>query len=241
MQIIKISTTRIAVLLVSLLNLVGCTSLSTVPGSCGSAPVSGVCLGAMSIPTKQSDVFSRASTQAIDAVHSEEFVRDLAIFKREFSHQGCHAAAWSNVDVGIVVKSLQGHIGGLEIETYGGPYGFLVHLFKDNVAFDGTDGGPIQLNRWALPRSSESIANTIAHEVSHRVGLMHPHSKKDFSTARCEPPYVIGSLVEKYLTGSSWAPTKDDCLLLSQFPLSKAQQITPADRLSFTSPRQSGG
>jgi hypothetical protein len=34
-----------------------------------------------------------------------------------------------------------------------------------NTAYDGATDGSIRLNRWALPRSEASVANTISHNA----------------------------------------------------------------------------
>jgi hypothetical protein len=44
---------------------------------------------------------------------------------------------------------------------------------------------------------------------------MGPHSDSEMSVARREPPYVIGSLIEKHATGPAWRASDDDCPLLT--------------------------
>lgn len=192
----------------------GCASLATVPGRCGSGSQSAICLGTMSVPATQTDIFSLSSQQAIDALYSQAFVDDLARFHRAHAGTGAHSSAWAGVEVGTTVDRLRRAVHGIEIKTYGGMRGWWVNFWFGNVAYDGATDGPIYLNRWALPRSSASIANTIAHEVGHRVGLTHPSSNSDLDIARCEPPYVIGSLVEKQIEGAAWKAGEDDCSLL---------------------------
>lgn len=88
-------------------------------------------------------------------------------------------------------------INGTYAETYGGIKGLWLFVFYHNIAYDGTESGPILLNRIPLKkRTSESIANTIAHEVSHRIGLTHPHSDSNLNIAYKEPPYIIGDIIE---------------------------------------------
>jgi hypothetical protein len=196
----------------------GCASIATVPGSCGSGDNAGVCFGSMWVPADHSDAFAKASQQVIDAVHSREFLQDLSVFQKQWGASGKHAAAWNGLHAPDVVAAMKLAMHGMGIETYGEVDGFFLRLTQGNMAFMGSPAGPIQMNRWALLRPSESLANTIAHEVAHRVGLMHPSSETDTAVAQCEPPYVIGSLVEKQLLGPGWRPGRYDCALLALPP-----------------------
>jgi len=182
----------------------GCASLTAINGSCGSHPNNNICLGEELIPEGQEELFRKSSNEVIDAIGSKEFRDDLGRFESLFSKEGPHSLAWSNINVETVPNALISEINGLKIETYGGIKGLFYKVFFGNVAFDGSLDGPIRLNRWALPRSSASIANTISHEAAHRIGLVHPNSGDDLDIANCEPPYVIGSLVEKMIAPNEW-------------------------------------
>ena len=135
-------------------------------------------------------------------------------FRDVHSDDGRHAAAWEGVDPDRTVIAMQAALDGQRVATYGGLRGWFLRTFFGNTAYDGSADGPILLNRAALPRSAPSIANTFAHEIAHRAGLRHPHSGSSLAVARCEPPYVIGSLVEKHASGAAWRAGPDDCHLL---------------------------
>jgi hypothetical protein len=181
---------------------------------CGSGAQSAICFGAIEVPDDQHATFSLAARQTVDAVHSREFAEDLRDFAARYGADGDHAAAWAGVDPVATIAALQAGVPGQKVATYGGLRGWFLRAFFGNVAYDGSADGPILLNRAALPRSAPSIANTFAHEIAHRAGLRHPHSSRNLATARCEPPYVIGTLVEKHAAGPDWRPDSDDCHLL---------------------------
>jgi hypothetical protein len=151
----------------------------------------------------------------VDALHSAGFEDSFARFRRDHAGSGAHAQAWTAAHDSTVPR-LRRVLHGLEIETYGGISGWWVNWLYGNLAYDGTEEGPIRINRWGLPRSSASIANTIAHEAAHRVGMSHPSYGSRTSVGLCEPPYVIGSLVEKQIVGSSWRAGENDCALLRE-------------------------
>jgi hypothetical protein len=202
-----------AVLVSICISLSSCASLTPVPGRCGSGPGTSVCLGTMTVPSKEADVFALASEQVVDALHSSAFEESFDRFRRLHANAGAHAQAWEAVNDSTLPR-LRRAVQGLEIETYGGIRGWWVYMVYTNLAYDGAEEGPIRINRWGLPRPSNSVANTIAHEAAHRVGLSHPSYRRDHSVGQCEPPYVIGSLVEKTIVGPSWKADKKDCTLL---------------------------
>lgn len=187
--------------------LYGCTSLTTInPGGCGSSPLDTVCLGETTVPTKQKELFLTSSNQAINVISSQAFKDELANFITLHSKTGKHSAAWLGVDTTSISDSLLQEVQGMKISTFGGIKGLYLKVFYGNQAFEGDGVGPILLNRWSLPRSSASIANTIVHEAAHRIDLLHPSVEKDSKVADCEPPYLIGSLVEKHISGVDWNP-----------------------------------
>lgn len=185
---------------------------------CGSGAQSAVCFGTIEVPDDQRAAFSLAARQVVDALHSGEFAEDLEVFIARHGTDGEHAAAWAAVDPAATIAALKAGIPGQRVATYGGLRGWFLKTFFGNVAYDGSADGPILLNRAALPRSAPSIANTFAHEIAHRMGLRHPHGSGDLATARCEPPYVIGTLVEKHAAGPDWRPDSDDCHLFRSRP-----------------------
>ena len=184
----------------------GCASFKTLePGGCGSSPNEHACLGKTVVPEQQADLFIRSSKLAIDAIASQEFKDDLARFVRDHTSSGKHSDAWVGIDASSIPDRLLKKTEGMQIATFGGIKGAWFAICCGTRAREGNSVGPILLNRWYLPRSSESIANTIVHEAAHRIGLTHPHSSSDSDIANCEPPYVIGSLVEKHITGADWS------------------------------------
>ncbi|KPH65636.1 hypothetical protein [Pseudoalteromonas porphyrae] len=205
---------KIATLTLSVLFITGCTSFTTVnPGGCGTSTLNTVCLGKTTVPTKHRKLFLVASNQAIDVISSHAFKNDLENFVKLHANTGRYSTAWLGIDTSTITDRLIQEIQGLQVSTFGGVKGLFYTVFYGTNAFEGDGTGPILLNRWSLPRSSASIANTIVHEVTHRIGLSHPSIKKDRKTANCEPPYLIGSLVEKHILEGNWDP-KGHCQLL---------------------------
>lgn len=208
----KFYAVALSVFVVSALS--GCTSLKVInPGGCGSNDHDSICLGKTNVPSEQVNLFLKASKQAVDAVASDEFRDDLTDFVKRHSGSGGHSSAWQGVEADTIPNRLLDEIQGMQISTFGGIKGLFYKLCCGTKAFEGDGVGPILVNRWSLPRSSASIANTIVHEAAHRIGLTHPHSSTNTDIANCEPPYLIGSLVEKQIPGAEWNPD-GDCSLL---------------------------
>jgi hypothetical protein len=198
---------RIVLIALLTLVLISCTSITTIDkGACGTGDASGICLGKQDVPEKQVNLFNKASQEVVDTLNSPQFIEDLSEFINKYSKHGAHSESWNGLDVTNVQNKLINEVNGLTIETYGGIKGGFLALFFGNKAFDGTKNGPIKLNRWALPAPSASIANTIAHEAAHRIGYSHPNSSQfgKLNIAFCEPPYVIGSIVEQILLGKEF-------------------------------------
>lgn len=150
------------------------------------------------IPCNKVKDYQLAIEQTIKAIYSDEFKKELDDYIKNNIGDGPHAKAWENVKASEVVKKMREQLNGTYVETYGGIKGLWLNLIFGNIAFDGTEDGPILLNRIPLKnRSASSISNTIAHEVSHRIGLKHPHSSKNLKIAYKEPPYIIGNIIER--------------------------------------------
>lgn len=183
---------------------------------CGSPPNESVCLGEIDVPDAHRSTFNQAARLAVNGLHSEEFERELAAFIRDHAASGPHSGRWASVEAGPIVARLRQGVKGQDIITYGGLIARMNYRVNGNLAYDGAETGPIKVNREALPRPAEEIANTIAHEVAHRIGLKHRRRGRS-EPARCEPPYVIGSLIEKWASAGRWRRRSgDDCHLLPE-------------------------
>jgi hypothetical protein len=182
-------------------------------GGCGSGEQSRICVGRIQVPASKLPLFQTASTQAVDALASPGFRADLAQFIAGLSPSDAHSAAWTNRDADALVAGLLRGVNGVPIKTYGGFWAYIIAKGPArNVAKEGKSGGPIRLNLHALGSSAE-IANSIAHEAAHRTPLLlgHPSYDSDVDVGYCEPPYVIGQLVQKQIQGAAWKPGDTDC------------------------------
>ena len=181
---------------------------------CGSPPHEQVCLGRLDVPAERRAAFLAASRSAVDALYSPGFESDLRAFIATHAHRDAHAERWSGVEADATIAALRRAIRDQDVSTIGGLRGWFSRRFFHNAAYDGRTSGPILFNRFALDRTVASLANTIVHEVAHRIGLSHRRQGRS-AAARCEPPYVIGSLIEKAIIGPRWRPSPDDCSLLT--------------------------
>lgn len=153
------------------------------------------------LPCKKVDDYRKAVDEVVNAIYSDEFEKRLAEHIKNGIGKGEHAKAWEGLEAKSIVKKMREQLNNTYVETYGGIKGLWLNVFFGNLAYDGTLDGPILLNRIPLKnRSSASIANTIAHETAHRIGLKHPHSNDDLEIAYKEPPYVIGDIIESIIT-----------------------------------------
>lgn len=180
------------------------------PGSCGtiSAEARQCCLGNMEVPQKHQQLFVDGSQKAIDIVYSQAFANYFTQYVAALPPKYKNNSPWHDVNAPQVVQALRQRLCGLTITTYGGISGLWVKTFYGNIAYDGEGAQPntpIRINRWGLAnRDAADVANTIAHEAAHRVGLTHPSSDKNLSLANCEPPYIIGRIVEALARGKQW-------------------------------------
>lgn len=199
----------------------GCTTTRTVSGLCGSPPHQATCLGPMTVREDSADEYRAASRMAIDGVASPGFAVDLEQFLASSARSGRHAAAWAGVsDARQVVSGLMEGLQGVAVHTLSDASSLWWKLksWGTNNALEGDGDGPILVNAY-YKADSATFANTIAHEAAHRgpLRLSHPHYGSDNTAGLCEPPYVIGSLVQKQAEGSRWSP-KGHCPLLSGEP-----------------------
>lgn len=149
------------------------------------------------IPCKKVVEYEEAVKLSVNAIYSQKFEIELENYIKDSIGSGQHAKAWKGLVAKEIVDKMRVQVNGEYIETYGGAIGWFRYTFYDNIAYDGTANGPILLNRIPLKhRNAASIANTIAHETAHRIGLIHPNSNIDLKIAYKEPPYVIGDIIE---------------------------------------------
>jgi hypothetical protein len=187
-----------------------CTTTRSVQGLCGSQPNQSVCLGKMNVRDDRVTEFQASSRMTIDAIASDGFLRDLDWFVTNHARTGGHEKAWRPVtDARSVVAGLLAGISGVEVDTMSDPVGtwWLIKSFGKNKAIEGDGTGPILVNPF-YDGAARDYANTIGHEAAHRppLSLRHPNFKYgSYGVGSCEPPYVIGSLVEKQVRGSNWS------------------------------------
>lgn len=194
-------------------------------GACGTITpeARACCLGNMNVPSGRQQVFIDGSRKAIGVLYSQEFAEDFARFVASLPNSYKQNSAWKEVDAQKKIQELRNRVCGLNITSYGGPIGLWKKVKYGNIAYDGEGSNPdspIRINRWGLDNRDEAdIANTIAHEAAHRVGLAHPSSKNDIALAQCEPPYVIGNMVEQLARDKKWNPHAFACYekLLTHF------------------------
>ncbi|RBQ04955.1 hypothetical protein [Pedobacter miscanthi] len=178
-----------------------CAKICTVPPINATVNGTTVSFASSKIPCKKVTEYEEAVKLSINAIYSETFEITLENYMKDSIGNGPHEKAWEGLVAKEVVKKMRLQINGEFIETYGGPIGWLRYTFSHNIAYDGTADGPIWLNRIPLKnRNAASIANTIAHETAHRIGLRHPNSDVDLKIAYKEPPYVIGTIIENMCT-----------------------------------------
>jgi hypothetical protein len=182
----------------NILLIFSCAKVCVVPPVMVHINGSSVSFASSKIPCKKVTEYEEAVKLSVNAIYSEAFEIELENYIKDSIGSGPHAIAWKNIVAKDVVKKMRTQINGEFIETYGGPIGWFRYVFYHNIAYDGTADGPILLNRIPLKHlNGPSIANTIAHETAHRIGLTHPHSNADLKIAYKEPPYIIGDIIEK--------------------------------------------
>jgi hypothetical protein len=177
----------------------GCSKLGNIDQINGTSAPATIVMSGQKIPENKIETVQQAGTQAIDAIYSPQFENELASWMRiNLQHGGDHLEAWRGLSSSGIASDMKESIKGLSISTYGGPVAVFKFWCFGNLAFDGSTNGPILLNRWALrERDVASVANSIAHETAHRVGLSHPSYSSSHKVGEMEPPYVIGEIVER--------------------------------------------
>ncbi len=174
-----------------------CAKICIVPPLTTTVNGAVVSFASSKIPCKKVPEYEEAVKLSINTIYSQEFETDLENYIRDSIGNGPHEKAWRGLVAKDIVDKMRKQINGAYVETYGGAIGWFRYTFYHNIAYDGTANGPILLNRFPLKhRNAASIANTIAHETAHRIGLIHPNSNIDLKIAYKEPPYVIGDIIE---------------------------------------------
>jgi hypothetical protein len=198
--------------------LAACAHTATVGGVCAPAPNAAVCVGSMTVPPGDEARFQDGAKKAIDAVLSPDFESKLSAFMLAHSTAPAIEASWRGWDAPRIALEERNHFTNqIGVHTYDGPGALYYRIFKHNIAFEGVpdDAGnrSVPINRFALKgRTATDIANTLSHEVAHAVGLTHPDSDTNLPRAFCEPPYVIGTIVEQIVEGADWKwSSSGDC------------------------------
>jgi hypothetical protein len=207
------------VVVLALISLFGaCGGQITVEKTCGHAPNHETCMGAIQGKRQHIAVLTQGAALAVDALYNDQFRRELSTFIDRHADDASVSPAWAGWNADTIVAELRREIAGRRVSTFGGVKGLVLLTVYGTKAFEAREPtDPVTLNRWSLKNATRfTVANTIIHEVAHGIGLTHPHSDDDLSIARCEPPYVLGSLAEKTLRGSQWQPDSSHCHWLTE-------------------------
>jgi hypothetical protein len=180
--------------------------------TCGMPPHAQICIGTIDVPSKFRSKFRKGAEESIAAIFSEKFEPALADFIQRHAAVPAIAEPWKGQEAAAIVTAERArYTRAISIVTKGGISGWFSRLFHHNVAYEGVqepDGSRrIPVNRFGMSQATPgAVANTIAHEVAHAVGLRHPDSERasGLSRAFCEPPYVIGSIVRQIAEGDAW-------------------------------------
>jgi len=184
--------------------LFSCASICTIPPIAENINNQTITFEESKMPCKKQEEFENAVRMTITAIFSNDFEQKLKEHMANNLGTGKHTDAWKNLTASKIVTDMRSQIDGTYADTYGGIKGWWLNLIYGNIAYDGTESGPIRLNRIPLrKRTSAQISNTIAHEVAHRIGLKHPHSDEDLDIANLEPPYIIGDMIEEIVNNQS--------------------------------------
>lgn len=170
-----------------------------------------VCLGPMTkIPRVKAAIFRDAGERAVDIVMGDELPARLgwalARFERvasgseprhgrplpsEFLRAWHGTSAVARAD--SMMRGLRGTLRGQGLTTR---VNCSAYRNGGTRGWDGGDGPPAVNVCPQIPLTPWYIAGTIVHETAHRAGFHHPrYNRKAYDVGRCEPPYVVGSLV----------------------------------------------
>lgn len=164
---------------------------------------------------------SAAREAALETINGSSFEKEFLAFHSKYSDANkitlwqsynkedieSYNVAWNKPPFEII-RELRDLTPTLKISTYGGIKAWWTNHFSGNLAYDGGLGTeePISLNEFGLSRKTASISGSIVHEAAHRIGLRHDNygEKKTRDLGKCEPPYVIGQLVNRKIEGDAW-------------------------------------
>jgi hypothetical protein len=177
--------------------------------NCGLPPHANVCIGTVQVPAQFNSKFERGVQDSIEAVFSDGFERALADFIRLHAGVPSIADSWRGQAAAVSASERTHYTNSINIVTKGGVSGWMSRTFAHNVAYEGVTKAngthDIPVNRYGMRLATPgAIANTIAHEVAHVIGLRHPDSDTNLPRAFCEPPYVIGTIVRQIAEGPEW-------------------------------------
>lgn len=191
-----------------LFGVTGCASTVTIQAPCDRPQSAERCLGEIDVPADQVEKVSRAAENAISVAFSEDFRWAVVWYMNEkLTPEEAATAEWSGLTPDDLVGAVRRSLPGMEIETYGGLWGWWINKVFGNIAKDGTAGGPIRLNRIPLrERDYQSVTSSIIHEAAHKGGLRHDSSDID-----CDPPYVLDALAEALSRTDNWKWNANHC------------------------------
>jgi hypothetical protein len=195
----------VSVLALSLMSLSSCVTMQTVQESCSTSSARR-CIGPMRVPESKVADFRAAAPLAIDAIDSPVFRSELAAFIAAHGNDPDIRHEWAGWDAERIAIAMGRAIQGLNVQTTQSFGAWLDHTFARTVAYDGGErtNAPATFVRFGLSSwTPANIANTLAHEASHHAGLSHAESESgNWIAAHCEPPYLIGSIVEHIAAGT---------------------------------------
>jgi hypothetical protein len=173
----------------------------------------------------EKEAVARSHALAIGVLQSAPFKAELLrIAETIRGTTPKYAAAWMPVD-GAKIEEIARRAQTDSVRVYRGAGAWWSYRVYHTLAKEGAEDGPVLINHYGLPRTDASIAASIAHEMSHRVELHHPHSGEKGDNRACEPPYLIGTLVARELEGATWKRRASDCSLIE--PLRRIVAVRP--------------
>jgi hypothetical protein len=194
---------------------------------CGTGRNASVCFTSVDragkISREQRARLVAAAPVAIDIVSSRAFAAELKAFHAALPDEWVATNRyWRNFDPADAIAATRSSFAGLHIDTVGGMRARFAARFSGNLAYEGsadprTGERNIRLNRYRLDRPLGALVNTYVHEAAHKGG--YSHRSKQGEDQKCEPPYVMGQLVQKLAEPDKWAAfaaTRNACRFWSR-------------------------